>query len=52
MDETTGNSNYALDKLRALLRSDSLDADGKLPTERALSEMLDVSRRAIRRAAL
>ena len=50
MDETTGNSNYALDKLRALLRSDSLDADGKLPTERALSEMLDVSRRAIRRA--
>ncbi|MGO6908758.1 GntR family transcriptional regulator, partial [Rhizobium ruizarguesonis] len=26
MDETQGNSNYALERLRALLRSDSLDA--------------------------
>jgi GntR family transcriptional regulator, transcriptional repressor for pyruvate dehydrogenase complex len=50
MDDTQGNSNYALEKLRALLRSDSLDADGKLPTERTLSEMLGVSRRSIRRA--
>jgi DNA-binding FadR family transcriptional regulator len=50
MDETQGNSNYALEKLRALLQSDSLDADGKLPTERTLSEMLGVSRRSIRRA--
>lgn len=50
MDETQGNSNYALERLRALLRSDSLDADGKLPTERALSEVLGVGRRAVRRA--
>ncbi|MBB3411694.1 DNA-binding FadR family transcriptional regulator [Rhizobium sp. BK316] len=50
MDDTQGNSNYALEKLRALLQSDSLDADGKLPTERTLSEILGVSRRSIRRA--
>ncbi|MBB3563688.1 DNA-binding FadR family transcriptional regulator [Rhizobium sp. BK512] len=50
MDEAQGNSNYALEKLRALLQSDSLDADGKLPTERTLSEILGVSRRSIRRA--
>ena len=50
MNETQGNSNYALEKLRALLQSDSLDADGKLPTERTLSEILGVSRRSIRRA--
>jgi len=50
MDEAQGNSNYALEKLRALLQSDSLDADGKLPTERTLSEILSVSRRSIRRA--
>jgi DNA-binding FadR family transcriptional regulator len=50
MDESQGNSNYALEKLRSLLTSESLDADGKLPTERALSELLGVSRRAIRRA--
>lgn len=50
MDESLGNSTYALEKLRALLTSDGLDPDGKLPTERALSEQLGVSRRAIRRA--
>jgi GntR family transcriptional repressor for pyruvate dehydrogenase complex len=50
MDEAQGNSNYALEKLRALLQSDSLDADGKLPTERTLSEILGVSRRSVRRA--
>jgi len=50
MDEAQGNSNYALEKLRALLQSDSLDADGKLPTERMLSGILGVSRRSIRRA--
>ena len=44
------NSTYALEKLRGLLTSDTLEADGKLPTERALSEMFGVSRRAIRRA--
>jgi len=50
MDEAQGNSNYALEKLRALLQSDNLDADGKLPTERTLSEILGVSRRSVRRA--
>jgi len=44
------NSNYALDKLRRLLASTDLGADGKLPTERALTDELGVSRRAIRRA--
>ena len=44
------NSNYALDKLRRLLASADRVADGKLPTERALTEQLGVSRRAIRRA--
>ncbi|MEX2695901.1 FadR/GntR family transcriptional regulator [Rhizobium mongolense] len=50
MDEAAGNSNLALDKLRTLLRSDGLYADGKLPTERALSQTFGVSRRAVRRA--
>jgi DNA-binding FadR family transcriptional regulator len=49
MDES-GNSNFALEQLRMLLRSDTLDADGKLPTERTLSESFGVSRRAVRRA--
>ncbi|MDL2408167.1 FadR/GntR family transcriptional regulator [Rhizobium calliandrae] len=44
------NSTHALEKLRGLLGSDNLEPDGKLPTERALSEMFGVSRRAIRRA--
>ncbi|MGV8935619.1 MAG: FadR/GntR family transcriptional regulator [Allorhizobium sp.] len=46
----TENSNYALEKLRELLRHGDFGADGKLPTERALSEDLGLSRRAIRRA--
>jgi GntR family transcriptional regulator, transcriptional repressor for pyruvate dehydrogenase complex len=50
MDEAAGNSNLALDKLRTLLRSEGLDAYGKLPTERALSQTFGVSRRAVRRA--
>lgn len=44
------NSTYALEKLRALLSSSSHPEQGKLPTERALSDMFGVSRRAIRRA--
>lgn len=44
------NSTFALEKLRELLSPSGLPADGKLPTERALSEMFGVSRRAIRRA--
>lgn len=50
VDTSLGNSNYALEKLRGLLRSKSLGDEGKLPTERALSETLGVSRRAVRRA--
>lgn len=34
----------------ALIRSGSLAADGKLPTERVLAEQFDVSRRAVRQA--
>ncbi|MBN9245061.1 MAG: FadR family transcriptional regulator [Mesorhizobium sp.] len=49
-DESSGNSNYALDRLRELLGSGNLDADGRLPTERELSASLGVSRRAVRRA--
>ncbi len=48
--ELPENSNYALEKLRALLNSADQVADGKLPTERALSEMFGVGRRAVRRA--
>ncbi|MBW8322889.1 MAG: FadR family transcriptional regulator [Rhizobium sp.] len=44
------NSNYALEKLRDLLRHGDVASDGKLPTERTLSEKLGLSRRAIRRA--
>lgn len=44
------NSNYALERLRELLRHGDVGAEGKLPTERTLSEKLGLSRRAIRRA--
>jgi GntR family transcriptional regulator, transcriptional repressor for pyruvate dehydrogenase complex len=44
------NANYALEKLREMLRLGGFGADGKLPTERALSEQLGLGRRAIRRA--
>ncbi|MCL6710021.1 FCD domain-containing protein [Pseudomonas sp. R2.Fl] len=44
------NSNYALDRLRELLRRGNFDDEGRLPTERSLSEELQVSRRAVRRA--
>ncbi|MCM2474138.1 FadR family transcriptional regulator [Rhizobium sp. CG5] len=46
----TENSNYALERLRDLLRHGEIGDDGKLPTERMLSEKLGLSRRAIRRA--
>jgi DNA-binding FadR family transcriptional regulator len=49
-DNLPENSTYALGRLRGLLESDELDADGKLPTERGLSEAFGVSRRALRRA--
>lgn len=44
------NANYALEKLRELLREGDVGADGKLPTERDLAERLGVGRRAVRRA--
>ena len=44
------NSNYTLKRIRSLLEPASLGPDRKLPTERALCEMLDVSRRSVRRA--
>lgn len=44
------NANYALERLRELLRNGQFGSDGKLPTERNLSEALGVGRRAIRRA--
>jgi len=50
VDNSQGNSNYALEKLRDLVRSKSFSDEGKLPTERALSETLGVGRRAVRRA--
>lgn len=49
-ESSPGNSNFALAKLRKLLRSNGFDKKGKLPTERALSEELGVGRRAVRRA--
>ncbi|MFT4182080.1 MAG: FadR/GntR family transcriptional regulator [Rhizobium sp.] len=49
-DDLPENSTHALEQLRGLLGSDNLPPDGKLPTERALSETFSVSRRAIRRA--
>lgn len=44
------NSNYALEKLRELLRHGKFDEGGKLPTERELSDQLGIGRRAVRRA--
>lgn len=49
-DSSNDNSNYALDRLRELLAAGELGSEGRLPTERALTEMLGISRRAVRRA--
>ena len=46
----TENSNYALEKLRDVLHQGEFGNDGKLPTERTLSDKLGISRRAVRRA--
>lgn len=43
------NSNYALEKLRELISAIDFGVEGRLPTERALAQRLDVSRRAVRR---
>lgn len=44
------NSNFALAQLRSMIEAGRFDADGRLPTERALVDMLAVGRRAVRRA--
>ena len=44
------SSTYALEKIRELLEPGRLGPDGKLPTERSLSERLGVGRRSVRRA--
>ena len=46
----TDNASDARAHIRALIRSGALDADGRLPTERALCARFDISRRAVRRA--
>jgi DNA-binding FadR family transcriptional regulator len=43
-------SSYALDRLREHLAAGEFGSEGRLPTERALAEMLGISRRAVRRA--
>ncbi|HWJ73736.1 MAG TPA: FCD domain-containing protein [Kaistia sp.] len=50
IDDSNDNSNYALKRIRSLLDPALLGPDRKLPTERALCEMLEVSRRSVRRA--
>lgn len=44
------NSAYTLERIRAMLLDGNLGQDGKLPTERALSQSLKVGRRSVRRA--
>lgn len=48
--DNSDNSNYALKRIRSLLDPATLGPDRKLPTERALCDMLAVSRRSVRRA--
>jgi DNA-binding FadR family transcriptional regulator len=50
INQSQENSNYALNRLRRLLVSGEFGTNDKLPTERALSETLGVSRRSVRRA--
>jgi GntR family transcriptional regulator, transcriptional repressor for pyruvate dehydrogenase complex len=44
------NSNYALGRLREMITSGEFGSESRLPTERALTDSLGVSRRAVRRA--
>ncbi|WP_134680356.1 FadR/GntR family transcriptional regulator [Paracoccus ravus] len=46
----SGNSAYALERLRAYLSEAGVRAGGKLPTERQLAGTLGIGRRAVRRA--
>lgn len=50
VDGVNDNSSYALKRIRLLLEPGQLGGDRKLPTERALAERLEVSRRAVRLA--
>lgn len=50
MNDDADNSNAALDRLRALLRSGRFATGARLPTERTLAEELGVGRRSVRRA--
>jgi GntR family transcriptional repressor for pyruvate dehydrogenase complex len=47
---TPDNSNYALEQLRQMIADGEFGEEGRLPTERALTEQLGVGRRAVRRA--
>lgn len=49
-ERTEDSSVYALERIRELLLSEALSEGGKLPTERALAESLNVGRRSVRRA--
>ncbi len=44
------NANFALERLREMIGISAFGRDGKMPTERMLSERLGVARREIRRA--
>lgn len=44
------NANYALERLREMIAAGELAPNGRLPTERDLSEKLGIGRRAVRRA--
>ena len=48
--KASDSSSFALKQIRALLEPGNLGPDRKLPTERALCEMLEVGRRSVRRA--
>ncbi len=46
----TDNASAARAKIRELIRNGEVDPDGRLPTERDLSDRFGISRRAVRRA--
>lgn len=49
-DQDRDNSNFALDRLRAMLREIPSTGDSRIPTERQLAQSLGISRRSVRRA--
>lgn len=50
MATLTDNASAARTKIRDLIRSGQIESDGRLPTERELSQRFGISRRAVRRA--